>query len=141
LDARAVLQGNIGGLRGLVERERRVAADLRLGARQLGGATGAVGRPTVDVHVPVGHFIGYLGEGIEVDFLLSVEQSDVPAWCDLVAVDLVHPLLIALTDAHRTARLGGRVNAVASGNHPVGVDDGTGAHALVGVGIINADGD
>src|SRR5699024_2415904 len=76
-----------------------------------------------------------------VIFLLSVEQSDVPAWCDLVAVDLVHPLLIALTDAHRTARLGGRVNAVVSGNHPVGVDDGTGAHALVGVGIINADGD
>src|SRR5699024_5459725 len=110
LDARAVLQGNIGGLRRLVERERRVAADLRFGARQLGGATGAVGRPTVDVHVPVGHFIGYRGEGIEVDFLLSVEQSDVPAWCDLVAVDLVHPLLIALTDAHRTARLGGRVN-------------------------------
>ena len=70
-----------------------------------------------------------------------MEQGDVATRGNLVAVDLVDALVVALAGAHRAARLGGSLDAVAGGDYPVGVDGGAGADAVVGVGVVDTHGD
>lgn len=70
-----------------------------------------------------------------------MEQGDVAARGNLVAVHLVDALVVSLAGAHRAARLGGGLDAVAGGDDPVGVDGGAGADAVVGIGVVDTHGD